>query len=308
MVHQKALFKAASHASTPSLYNLYGGDKFRPVEQMNTPTLLESPIHFSTDIDVGHIQAVCSLNQFGFGPLEQETAALYLLPSYFNHSCVPNTVMEYFRGVMVIRACMRISKGEEITLSYYGHGDTFVNRKKKLQKWIQECDCNLCQQDRISGAQTRKQRRVILEEISNSNTSITRANHLVKQLQGLYPVSYGFYRTQLSNAHHTIATRLQSMAVVLPSKALSLYTDAIQHEIAALGALQIRVIDKRMSKGPKSKAGILPISTDIAPYNSMVAVRICLMIARCFTGLDIEWRAERWIAAAIWSTVFSPFV
>jgi hypothetical protein len=28
------------------------------------------------------------------------------------------------------------------------------------------------------------------------------------------------------------------------------------------------------------------------------------MIAACFNAMDIEWRAERWIAAAIWSMCF----
>jgi hypothetical protein len=123
----------------------------------------------------------------------------------------------------------------------------------------------------------------------------------------LYPESYGRYRTQLSEAHHNIAIRLRYMADELPSRALPLYAEAIQQEIAALEALRIGVIDRRISKSPKSKAGVLPISTDIVPYDSMAAVRICLMIAVGFTRLDIKWRAERWIAAAIWSTVFFYF-
>jgi hypothetical protein len=304
MVHQKAVFKAAYQPSATVLYNLYGGDKFRPITQMDTPALLDSPMHFSTDINVGHIQAVCSLNQFGFG---NSCTGLYLFPSYFNHSCAPNAVRMTVGKVMVVRACMRISKGEEITISYYGHGDTFANRKKNLQKWVRDCDCNLCQQDQISGAQTRKQRRLTLEAILNPNTPLIRAGNLVKQLQGLYPASYGPYRPQLWEAHHNIATRLRDMILESPSKALQLCTEAIQQEIASLDALQIHVIDKRMSKSPKSKAGVLPISTQVAPYDSMLAVRNCLMIAVCFVRLDIEWRAERWIAAAIWSMVIFPF-
>lgn len=315
-VHQKAIYRAACHPSATVLYDLYGGDKFQPIPQQATPALLESPLHFSTDVNAAHIQAVCSLNCFGYNQeLEKpdlkrsvtpeqkidSCAALYLLPSYLNHSCAPNAAREFLGEVMIIRACMTIKKGEEITIAYHGRDGEFASRTKGLQKWIQNCDCNLCQQDRISGAQTRKQRRLILDEIYEPSTSISRLRTLIKQLAGLYPASYGLYRSQLSEAHHALTTRLQQTAIRSPANMSLLYLEAIQEEIASLEALQVRVVDKRTSQGPKSKATVLPISTDIVPYDCIRAGMRCLTIGACFNALAIEWRAERWIAAAIWS-------
>jgi len=318
MVHQKAIYKAACQASGPVLDDLYGGEKFPPIPQTDTPVLLESPLHFSKDINVAHIDAVCSLNQFGFGPAPHtagfvrkantetdfdSSTALYALPSYFNHSCAPNAAREQFGDVMVIRSIMKIAKGKEITIAYRGHGATFDTRKKSLQKWIQKCDCHLCQQDRMLGVQKRKQRRAISEEISNPTTSISRVRDLVKQLDGLYPASYGQYRVEASVAHHSLADRLQKMAFEFPANIKMLNEEAIREEIAAMEALQIQVVDKKISKSPRSKIGTLPISTEVVPYDGWRVAMLCLMLTGCFLGLGVEWRAERWLAAAIWSKI-----
>jgi len=318
MVHQKAIYKAACQASGSALYDLYGGEDFPPIPKTDTPVLLESPLHFSQDIDVAHIHAVCSLNQFGFGTAPRtadfsrkpnaETklnspTALYTLPSYFNHSCVPIAGREQFGEVMVIRSFMKIAKGEEITITYRGHGATFATRKKNLQKWIQQCDCHLCQQDRMLGIQKRKQMKAISEEILSPTTSISRVRNLVKQLDGLYPASYGPYRVEASEAHHSLADRLQKMALEFPANMTMLYEESIREEIAAMEALQIQAVDKKTSKSPRSKVGTLPISTEVIPYDSWRVAMLCLMLTACFLGLGMEWRAESWLAAAIWSKI-----
>jgi hypothetical protein len=198
---------------------------------------------------------------------------------------------------------MKIAKGEEITITYHGHGATFNIRKKCLQKWIQQCDCHLCQQDRMLGVQNRKQRKAISEEISNPTTSISRVRDLVKQLDGLYPASYGQYRVEASVAHHSLADRLQKMAFEFPANIKMLNEEAIREEIAAMEALQIQVVDKKISKSPRSKIGTLPISTEVVPYDGWRVAMLCLMLTGCFLGLGVEWRAERWLAAAIWSKI-----
>jgi hypothetical protein len=324
IVHQKAIYKAACQASGSALYDLYGGEKFPPIPQTDTLVPPESPIHFSQDIDVAHIHAVCSLNQFGFWLVPRiirnpnaETninhlAALYTLHSYFNHSCIPNAGREQVGEVMVIRALMKIAKGKEITITYGRYEDAFATREKILQKWIQQCDCHLCEQDRMVGVQKRRQRRIILEEISNPNVSIGQVRKLVKQLDGLYPASYGLYRVEASDAHHFLANRLQMMAIGFPVNMAVLVEEAIREEIAAIEALQIRVIDKRTSKKkPRSKVDTLPVSTEVLPYDSWRAAMICLVITGCFLSLGVEWRAERWLAAAIWSKIYliaSPYL
>jgi len=141
---------------------------------------------------------------------------------------------------------------------------------------------------------------LLLGEISDLNTPNSRLRALIKQMAALYPASYGPYRSELSAAHHALATRLQKMAAKGPPNMVHLYLESLQQEIRALETLQIRVVDKQTSEGAKSKAAVLPISTDIVPYDSIGAGMICLMIAACFNCLDIKWRAERWIAAAIW--------
>lgn len=311
-VHQKAIYRAALHPSAMALYDLYGGEGFLPVKQAHNPVLLESPLHFSSNVNVARIHAICSLNQFGMESITKEESfkkneppnngatALYLLPSYFNHSCIPNAQRHYFGDLMVVRAVQRIEKGEEITIAYVGYPNSLEERNKALSKWIKHCDCTLCERDHRTPVKLREKRKTIADQIQNQNLPMARYRTLVKQLDETYPPEYGWWKAEAASAHQNFATKIQKMALSAHSSD-SLDKEAIQEEFISLEAQGVRVIDKSLRKSPKTKEKILPISTERVPYYPWSAIMACLMICGGFLSLGIVWRAQRWIEAAIWS-------
>ena len=80
-----------------------------------------------------------------------EGCALYYLPSFFNHSCMPNTVFETHGDMMFIRSGNFIPAGTEILTTYlkpawnysYQHRSNFLQRRRN--PFV--CNCPLCQFD-----------------------------------------------------------------------------------------------------------------------------------------------------------------
>ncbi|KAI8893563.1 hypothetical protein BC833DRAFT_569090, partial [Globomyces pollinis-pini] len=74
-------------------------------------------------VDIELIDRICSLNAFHadnqkYTKEEDSPTGLWILPSFFNHSCIDNAQRGVFRGdVMIITAKQYISKGEEVTMS-----------------------------------------------------------------------------------------------------------------------------------------------------------------------------------------------
>ncbi|KAL3695825.1 hypothetical protein R1sor_009901 [Riccia sorocarpa] len=73
------------------------------------------------------------------------SSGLWVLPSFLNHSCVPNTGITFVGRAMFLRASRDLKAGEELTTSYTACSDP--NRKKSINKWHFECTCERCQQD-----------------------------------------------------------------------------------------------------------------------------------------------------------------
>jgi hypothetical protein len=107
-------------------------------------------------------------------PLKEENQGLWIVPAYFNHSCLPNTISHFFSDLMMIYTSnlqiiiavllvflyvkqnffvqfqqRDIKKGEELTVSYAGK--TCYNypfRSYSCQSAGFECQCELCVVDR----------------------------------------------------------------------------------------------------------------------------------------------------------------
>jgi hypothetical protein len=136
------------------VYNLYAGASFAAISK---PIVDDDS---TIIIDAERIDCTLELNSFGSLDISnltrscpqtsssaQNNAGLWLFPSYFNHSCVANTMRIFIKDIMLVYALRDIEQGEEVTLKYVGY-DTYANRGKSLRSFGFECDCRLCELDR----------------------------------------------------------------------------------------------------------------------------------------------------------------
>ena len=74
-------------------------------------------------------------------------AGIWLLPSYINHSCNPNTYFCILRDICIVRACSFIPKKSELTLSCLNLFSEFNlgERRASLKKMQRFCNCNSCE-------------------------------------------------------------------------------------------------------------------------------------------------------------------
>ncbi|GLJ09736.1 hypothetical protein SUGI_0114920 [Cryptomeria japonica] len=70
---------------------------------------------------------------------------VWLLPSFINHSCVPNAARKTDKEIMSIHATKRIQKGEEITIPYFGVLVPFPYRQKYFKAFGFDCICKRCE-------------------------------------------------------------------------------------------------------------------------------------------------------------------
>lgn len=134
------------------LYSLYAGS-FDRSEQ----------IPFGV-IDTGRIEQICTYNSFSIEPIlrtNEESKSfeeirvtgtgtgLWILPSFFNHSCVANAYRTFYNDVIIIFAIKDIKKNEEIYISYFSEFISLKERSTKLSFYkINYCKCKLCELDR----------------------------------------------------------------------------------------------------------------------------------------------------------------
>jgi tetratricopeptide (TPR) repeat protein len=129
---------------TQQLYSLYSGQVDRNVNIKNG------------FIDVGRIEHIHSLNVFSGAKkdvnqksvdnalIDKTSSGLWLLPSFFNHSCCNNANYEIYGDIMVIRARRDIKKDEEMTVAYTNSMNSYENRKKAFDSFKFNCECNIC--------------------------------------------------------------------------------------------------------------------------------------------------------------------
>ncbi|KAK6352284.1 hypothetical protein TWF730_009114 [Orbilia blumenaviensis] len=99
-------------------------------------------------------------------------SGLWILPSYTNHSCIPNARRTFFGDMMILRAVVDMPKDTEILISY---SDSLVRYKIRRDmfntSWKFTCNCKLCQFQSAPGINEET------EEIAKKlNEVITRVN------------------------------------------------------------------------------------------------------------------------------------
>ncbi|KAH7716360.1 TPR domain-containing protein [Aphelenchoides avenae] len=100
------------------------------------------------------LERICWYNTFKAGlfnraPENQMHGGLWILPSYFNHSCLPNTRRAFYGDTLVAFAAIDIKQGEELTFCYVPLEESYEHRKRILgEGYDVVCDCRLCEVDR----------------------------------------------------------------------------------------------------------------------------------------------------------------
>lgn len=110
-------------------------------------------------VDVKRIRDIIGLNAFG-GTVQMFASkssiyeanlrqqdhfhGLWLLPSFINHSCLPNSSWLEVGSAMFIHASKPIERGEEITIPYFDVLVTLPQRQARFKNWAFMCKCRRC--------------------------------------------------------------------------------------------------------------------------------------------------------------------
>jgi tetratricopeptide (TPR) repeat protein len=158
-------------------------------------------------IDAFQVHDIVARNAFGTGPessgghSREENASnastgLWILASYINHSCIPNTKREYLGDLMVLRATRPIGAGEEIVHSYDESSDYDARTAALINTWGFTCTCALCNAEKADSPALRKKRRELESEASAlvardeavgaKRLSIVKARRLVRSINDTY--------------------------------------------------------------------------------------------------------------------------
>jgi hypothetical protein len=109
-------------------------------------------------VDLAHqrmrdrLTATLSCNPFGDSLSSHDESfgigggGLWFLPSFFNHSCVPNCAWTMRGDYIFVRAIRDLHLGEELTIPYYPlMSKDFRRRQAKIQAvWHFTCECKYC--------------------------------------------------------------------------------------------------------------------------------------------------------------------
>lgn len=94
----------------------------------------------------GAVQMFASKSRFYEANLSQQDcfSGFWLLPSFINHSCLPNSSWLEVGSAMFIHACKPIERGEEITIPYMDVLVPLSLRQERLKNWGFICKCRRC--------------------------------------------------------------------------------------------------------------------------------------------------------------------
>lgn len=160
-------------------------------------------------VDTFLVQAIDRLNGFDFPGIKSshdgsgqksKASGTWLHASRANHSCIPNADRSFIGDMIVIRATRGIEAGEEIYLNYLTPKCSYMDRKDWLSLFGIDCDCPLCEVEKLMPAQILSKRAKLVEEINvfistnaagrepkPSAAAVKKAECLMAQLEDTYP-------------------------------------------------------------------------------------------------------------------------
>lgn len=263
------------------LVRLHPGDAFPPLD---TPSTTSGSMTKPT-MDISRLEGIVTYNAFHTESLSQKStpqslaaesaslihspSSLYDLPSYLNHSCVGNISYSFLADTIFFRAKRDLRMGEELMDSYVDSLEEYEGRKGKIEKHGFICRCQLCEGDRLDGAEMRLERGKAVEEVTVLTDKIfagkeESSSHLeeIIELTKRILVTYNPDRKTLRPGLYT-AYRLLSQALASNGRA----AEAIPIEIKALESLGAS-FDK---DGPVGE-WIMSAPTKIGDFNAVLSL------------------------------------
>jgi len=94
-------------------------------------------------------------------------SGIWIMPSYINHSCWPNSVRSFLGDLLIVRAARDIHEGEEISMAYLDNESCLQKRQKELYSgWDFNCKCTLCQIETAESREVQERRQGLMEKAS----------------------------------------------------------------------------------------------------------------------------------------------
>ncbi|MDI1493498.1 MAG: hypothetical protein OHK93_005288 [Ramalina farinacea] len=151
----------AAHSGTEPPTTVHGrrGGSTTPTTPTNAtpagPLAQASPINGHTNTAAG-VNAEMDPNS---------SIGVWLLSSYFNHSCHPSVRRSFIGDIIIFRAQVPITRGTELTTGYVTNHETLADRAADIKNWGFECNCPRCENQAKETQSTRDNRRQIMSEL-----------------------------------------------------------------------------------------------------------------------------------------------
>ncbi|KAL4556001.1 hypothetical protein LXL04_038636 [Taraxacum kok-saghyz] len=100
-------------------------------------------------IDMGVMLSILDVNSlveetFSGKKGDHHGVGIWVLPSFINHSCNPNSKRYHIGDHVIVHASRDIKEGEEITLGYFDVFLLLKNRNEMTKNWGFDCQCKRC--------------------------------------------------------------------------------------------------------------------------------------------------------------------
>ncbi|KAI0650517.1 hypothetical protein C8Q79DRAFT_901342 [Trametes meyenii] len=286
------------------VFHLYAGPTYpsppdsyppRPRSEVTKVDLLEPNVN----VDIAHLEAVCTYNNFCpfrlealHAEREAKPTGLYTLASMFNHSCTANAIWYCIGDLMLIRAAEPIRAGSEVTIPYNVE-ESYFDRQTALRKhMLDNCGCPLCEDDRKDGeAQLRRRHELKLRLGSRTimTAPVSELRALEREISMTYAPTRGSIRPLSALALHIIAEKLRS------SNNSRSIRESLEYDMRALECYGF-VLARDGGKLPIMPGRIPTATSFLEPADIM------LRIACSYSILREEGNTARWLRASLWLT------
>ena len=152
----------AAHSGTDSPTTVYG--RRRGSTTPTTPTNTTPPGSPALAIPTnGQAKTATAGGKVEMDP--NSSIGVWLLSSYFNHSCHPSVRRSFIGDIIIFRAQLPIARGTELTTGYVTNHEALPDRAADIKNWGFECHCPRCETQAQESEQARKDRRQIMSEL-----------------------------------------------------------------------------------------------------------------------------------------------
>ncbi|KGN51940.1 uncharacterized protein LOC101202892 [Cucumis sativus] len=123
-------------------------DQISPSEMSNILSVLD----INSLVEDANSAKVLGKNRDYYG------VGLWVLPSFINHSCIPNARRLHIGDHILVHASRDVKAGEEITFAYFDPLSSWKDRKRMSETWGFNCNCKRCRfEEEISNKEEMKE-------------------------------------------------------------------------------------------------------------------------------------------------------